>query len=506
MRKEKINIVWLKRDLRIRDHRPLFEASQRGLPTLILCLFEPVLFSLPQSSNRHWRFIYQSVEDLNSQGMGVESIHGDAQVIFESLSEYYDIQEVFSYQEVGLKVTYDRDELLRSYFLSRNIKWYEFPKDGIIRGKKNRIGWEEQWYEEMEKPLYLFQKESLEIIELPEDIKKKFSLDALDADVFKKEDSFQVGGEKLAQKELMDFVERKAPRYLANLSNVIESRKWGSRLSVYLSYGCISLKEVYQTVSEYVDDTRDGENYKKYLIRLFWRSHYIQKLETDWILEFEPTNVQLKNSDKEFDPDLFYAWAEGRTGYPLIDASIRCLEKTGFVNFRQRAMLVTFATFTLWQEWEKIAQHLARLFLDFEPGIHYGQIQLQSGLTGYHTLRLFNPILQSQKHDKHGDFIKKWLPQLKDLPKEHIHTPWKMNPEEQKKYNCILGKDYPEPIVDYEIATTIAKTYYWAVRNREPVLLELPEIFKKYCLPKNIDKYMESMEFNLREMRRNQRR
>ena len=152
-------------------------------------------------------------------------------------------------------------------------------------------------------------------------------------------------------------------------------------------------------------------------------------------------------------------------------------------------MLATFWSFTLWQDWRPGATHLARLFLDFEPGIHYPQFQMQAGMTGYHPLRIFNPMVQAQKYDDYGLFIRRWVPELKQVPDAILATPWQLSPMEQMFYNFQLGRDYPHPVVDYDQATKVAKEQYWAFRNTPGVRDWLPDLWKKHSLPKDIENY-----------------
>ena len=153
----------------------------------------------------------------------------------------------------------------------------------------------------------------------------------------------------------------------------------------------------------------------------------------------------------------YKAWKEGLTGYPFIDACMRSLNHNGWITFRMRAMLVSFASYDLWLDWRKTGHHLAQSFTDYEPGIHYSQLQMQSGVTGINTFRIYNPVKQSIEHDNNGTFIKKWVPELKNLHSSFIHEPWKMDPTTQKNNNCILGKDYPNRIVIHEEAIKFAR-------------------------------------------------
>jgi deoxyribodipyrimidine photo-lyase len=205
-------------------------------------------------------------------------------------------------------------------------------------------------------------------------------------------------------------------------------------------------------------------------------------MESDYEMEWLDTNRAFRDLPRGQDERLFTAWSEGLTGYPMVDASMRCLQATGYVNFRMRAMLVTFWSFTLWQDWRTGARHLARLFLDFEPGIHYPQWQMQSGTTGYGTLRIYNPTVQCERHDPAGDFIRRWIPELKNVPPPLLFEPWKMTALDQKWYSCTIGMDYPAPVVEFESATRTAKDRYWAFRQSPAVQEALPGIWGRLCV------------------------
>jgi deoxyribodipyrimidine photo-lyase len=191
--------------------------------------------------------------------------------------------------------------------------------------------------------------------------------------------------------------------------------------------------------------------------RLRWHCHFIQKLEDEPSIEFEnmhPLYNGLREND--FDDNFFNAWKLGRTGFPMIDACMRALITTGWINFRMRAMLMSFASYHLWLHWRRPALHLAKLFTDYEPGIHYSQTQMQSGTTGINSIRIYNPIKQGVDQDPKGSFIREWIPELRSHPAETIHTPWTCPSN--------LG-DYPIPIVEEKSARKTAADNVYGLRK-----------------------------------------
>jgi deoxyribodipyrimidine photo-lyase len=192
--------------------------------------------------------------------------------------------------------------------------------------------------------------------------------------------------------------------------------------------------------------------------RLHWHCHFMQKLESEPRFEFE--NMQRATSglrNPHCDPERLRAWKTGNTGWPLVDACMRSLAHTGWINFRMRAMLMSVASYQLWLHWREPALHLARLFVDYEPGIHYTQTQMQSGTTGINSLRIYNPVKQSLDQDCDGIFIRTWVPELSRLDNSWIHTPWKMPVEMQRDCGILIGRDYPAPLVDHEAAARQAR-------------------------------------------------
>ena len=499
--KQKINIVWFKRDFRLEDHAPLQAAIATGLPTLLCAFFEPSLIQTSEYSTRHWRFQFESIACLNNllapYQIQLYAFHAEVVSTFQRLQQSYEVVNLFSHQETGLKITYDRDLRVKDFTSKYGIQWKEYRQDGVFRGLKQRSNWDKRWNQDMNAPFIQVDLPGLKGLELSWPDLEQWRGKTLPSVYPKKDPNFQPGGPVYAKRYWDSFLSERVQNYSRHISKPSQSRRSCGRISPYLAFGNISTKTVFQDT---INNSFPGnwqnaiENFRA---RLYWRSHFMQKLESEWEMEFEPLNRALKNIDRTQDQALFEAWANGQTGMPMVDANMRCLQATGWINFRTRAMVTSYATFTLWLDWKMVALHLAQLFTDFEPGIHYGQVQMQAGLTGYHTLRVYNPTTQSERHDSEGHFVRKWVPELCNVPAPQIFEPWKMPAMEQQFYNCQIGKDYPAPIVDFQSATKQNRDRYWAFRQQPEVTAYLPQLWEKHCAPESIAQYKAQLNWKL---------
>lgn len=459
-----VQVVWFKRDLRVNDHPAIAQASEVG-PVLPLYVVEPELWQQRDASKRQWDFVAETIAGLRKElgKLGQPLVVRTGQIV-SVLSELKDrglIDVLWSHEETGNSWTYQRDRQVAAWCRDHSVRWHEVQNHGVFRRLKSRDGWAERWDRFMALPIsspVALEHISIEPGYIPTGSDLGLGNDSCT--------SRQAGGRTAGLERLNSFLIHRGKRYQREMSSPLEGAVACSRLSPYLAWGALSMREVSQATEKqrrrlppHAKDWR--KSLRSISGRLHWHCHFIQKLEDEPRIEFENLH-RLYDGLRPTAPDaeLLAAWSNGETGYPFFDACMRSLQATGWLNFRMRAMVMATASYHLWLDWRAPGEHLARMFTDYEPGIHWNKVQMQSGTTGINTVRIYNPVKQGHDQDPKGLFIRTWVPELCQIADQHIHEPLKAQNAKQ-----ILGKLYPEPVFDHLAAAKAARARVWGVRR-----------------------------------------
>ena len=289
----------------------------------------------------------------------------------------------------------------------------------------------------------------------------------------------QPGGRQAGLAILNSFLTERGRNYRTDMSSPILGEDGCSRLSAHLAWGTISIREVFHATNARRAELADNPSpnakawrasLNAFVGRLHWHCHFTQKLEAEPELEWRPTARAYEGMRPPANSAHLAAFAYGQTGFPFVDACMRQLAATGWINFRMRAMLMSFACYDLWIPWQTAGKVLARLFTDYDPGIHWPQSQMQSGETGINTLRIYSTVKQGRDHDPDGVYIRRWVPELAAVQGDMIHEPW--------AHGGIAG--YPPPLVDHAIASKAARDAIWVIRRTPEAKAEAAAILERH--------------------------
>jgi deoxyribodipyrimidine photo-lyase len=434
-------VWWIKRDMRLRDNPELTaavaEAERRNDEVVPVYVVEPSLRDAAWTGEHHLRAVLSALAglrgDLRSCGAELLILRGELPAAFEEAA--LSVRGVHAEEETGPQLTYRRDRRMRAWARERGIALREHPRNGVIRGLVDRdrrmAVWESRMADEpLAPPRYIPMRGETrswcaQTAIPPAD---ELGISAATAAV-------QRVDEHSAGIVLESFLNRRGREYRAGISSPTRARHTGSRLSAHLAWGTVSLRSVIHRLNAREEEIRAARRsggaeaqavngwlspLRAFRSRLYWHDHFCQRLEREPEMEFRALNHAYE--DVTYDPPEnaeARLWA-GLTGFPMVDATVRALTKTGFANFRMRAMLVSFATYALHIDWRRLRDPMSRIMLDYLPGIHISQLQMQAGVMGINTVRVYNPTKQLLDHDRECRFVRRFLPELRGFPSEVI--------------------------------------------------------------------------------------
>lgn len=452
-------LVWFRRDLRDFDHAALYHALKNHRRVFCVFVFDSaILDALPDRADRRVEFIHASVVELDSalraRGGGLIVRRGDARDVIPTLAAALAVSAVYTnrdYEPMAIARDDEVAERLRVLGIG-----FETFKDQVIFEKSEVLTlgnspfsvftpYKRAWLKtltDFHLKAYPVERYAAHLAPPPD----REALPTLGEIGFERTDLAELGiapGMSGGRKLFDDFLRRiaayKAKRDFPAVKGV-------SYLSVHLRFGTVSIRELARSAHAI-----GGEGAETWLSELVWRDFYFQIL---WHHPrvvgacFRPEYDRVQWDDA---PERFAAWCEARTGYPIVDAAMRQLNRSGFMHNRLRMIVASFLTKDLGIDWRLGEKYFADRLNDFDLAANNGgwQWAASTGCDAQPYFRIFNPVAQSEKFDPAGAFIRRYLPELTKVPNAFIHAPWTLPPIDQKLAGCVIGSDYPAPVVDH---------------------------------------------------------
>ncbi|MBB4078843.1 deoxyribodipyrimidine photo-lyase [Lewinella aquimaris] len=471
-----LTLWWIKKDFRLADNPALTAALAQDERVLAVFFFEPDILAAEETSAFHVAAWCEALTALRNRlaphGGEVLVLHMGAVAGAAYIHEKQAIRAIFSHEEIGSEVTYRRDRAFGEWTAANGVDWHELPQTGVFRGTLDRDRRAARWKAFMRADNIppVPDPGQLQKLSIPSDHfgEKNLPSEALLPQNFGhplRPDQLQYRqavSEPAAEATLQSFLYERGQCYSGGISSPNLAFTCGSRLSVHLAWGTLTARQVYAATEARQAEVKEADSeeakawknsLRSFKSRLHWRDHFIQRLETESGMEFMPLNpayAELPTPGDEY----LERWLAGQTGWPLVDACMRCAASTGFLNFRMRAFITSVAVHSLRIDWRKILYPTARLWADYEPGIHISQTQMQAGVVGINQLRIYSPDKQLADHDREATFVKAWVPELREV-----------EPKAILRHHLSPISDYPTPPVDWRENSRAMKADYYAIKT-----------------------------------------
>ena len=435
------------RNLRIEDNAALYNASLNQDYSSVF-IFDKEYWSQSDRSVNQLKF---ALDSLNELELELKKFNVNLYVFEGSLRDFASYMNQ-NHPNSNLHMNHTTE----TEYFSRNLKALkqnfslrvnEYKDFGIQIAKQNRDCWASDWQNYMKSEIYKIPlvSKKFKTMNLPKFSEFKNYVNNYSAHI-------QKGGTISGKGLLTSFLEKRCKGYSKKMSNPSDAVIACSRLSPHIAFGTLSVRSIYQELEKNINNSKYRWDLYSFKKRLHWHCHFIQKLDTQPSLQHQSMHPDCDNLRTETDNELIEKWITGNTGFPFVDACMLYLQKYGWINFRMRAMLMSFASYNLWQPWQKTSPLLASTFTDYEPGIHICQVQMQSGVTGINLPRIYSVTKQSLDQDPDALWIKEQIPDLRNIEKEKIH-------------NAELGELYKEKIVDIKSSAKKARELVWQIRS-----------------------------------------
>ena len=449
-----VNIILLHKNLRLSDNPALYFGC-KAKESIIIYIYDKNYWRSNGKSQRQFKFCLDCLSDLeqklNELNRDLYVFEGDLVRLAKWINKNFPQSKIFLNQSTDIGYYKDQHKKFIKEFSSFK-RLTEYEDFGIQTKNHNRDNWSSNWHKIMNQNLVP-----------PPDIssaKRSKPSGLITFESFKKTSSaedlnninIQLGGENEAKKLLMSFLEKRVDGYSSKMSSPSEAEYSCSRLSPHITFGTLSIKTIFQEVQKRMNSSPFRKDLYSFKKRLHWHCHFIQKLETEPELEFKSMHSMCDSLREKEDKELVEKWISGETGFPFLDACMTYLKQHGWINFRMRAMIMSFASYNLWQPWQETSPRLAELFVDYEPGIHICQVQMQSGVTGINLPRIYSVLKQSSDQDPSAIWIKSQINSLKNIDPKNIHE-------------AELNEIYHKKIIDLNASAKKARDTIWSARK-----------------------------------------
>jgi deoxyribodipyrimidine photo-lyase len=449
---------WLRRDLRLADNQALAAALAHGPSVIPVFVLDPTLLDSPYAGEKRVAFLFgglrQLDDDLRRRGGRLIVRRGDPLQELAALIEETGATAIYA-EEDHSPYARQRDELVGQRLplvLSGGLTVH--PADAVRKtdGEPYVVftPYSRAW-----KALPL--PGSQDLLPVPGAVAVPPELNSLEVPAgpaLPAEVPFRPG-EVDAHRRLGAFLTEDDPP-VYHYASGRDRLDWDgtSRLSPYLRFGMISARQALVSALNAIE-TAPNENSRKsvqsWLNELIWREFYISILHHFPQVREGSFRAEYQDLAWENDEDAFRAWCQGRTGYPVVDAAMRQLVETGWMHNRGRMIVASFLVKDLLVDWRWGERFFMEHLVDGDPASNNGGWQWAAG-TGTDAapyFRIFNPVLQGQKHDPEGAYVRRWVPELARVLDKHLHAPWKMPSSLQRDLGCVIGRDYPAPLIDH---------------------------------------------------------